>query len=52
MEDAPAKPSPMPVELALQRLGIRRAWMLGDTPDDIVSARQAGVLPFGASPTQ
>ena len=47
MEDAKLKPSPEPVEAALSGLGVRRAWMLGDTPDDIVAAREAGVLPFG-----
>jgi len=47
MDDAPAKPDPAPVQLALNRLGVRRAWMLGDTPDDILSARAAGVLPLG-----
>ncbi|MDX9912072.1 MAG: TIGR01548 family HAD-type hydrolase [Phycisphaerales bacterium] len=47
MEDAPAKPSPEPVVLALQRLGITRAWMIGDTPDDAVAARAAGVVPIG-----
>lgn len=45
-EDAPAKPSPAPVELALAGLGVTRAWMLGDTRDDIVAARQAGVIPL------
>ena len=47
MEDGPAKPDPAPVLLALEKLGVRRAWMLGDTPDDVVSARAAGVLPIG-----
>ena len=47
MEDAPAKPSPAPVTLALQQLGVTRAWMFGDTPDDILAARGAGVLPIG-----
>jgi histidinol-phosphate aminotransferase len=47
MEDAPAKPDPAPVRLALERLGVRRAWMIGDTPDDLRSAAQAGVLPLG-----
>ena len=47
MEDAAAKPDPAPVRLALQRLGVRHAWMLGDTPDDIRAARAAGVLPIG-----
>lgn len=47
MEDAPAKPDPAPVRLALERLGVRRAWMVGDSPDDIRAARGAGVVPFG-----
>ena len=46
MEDAPAKPDPAPVRLALERLGVRRAWMVGDTPDDMRAATQADVLPF------
>jgi len=47
MEDAPVKPDPAPVRLALDRLGIRHAWMVGDTPDDIRAARAAAVLPLG-----
>ncbi|MFQ5704186.1 MAG: aminotransferase class I/II-fold pyridoxal phosphate-dependent enzyme [Gemmatimonadales bacterium] len=47
MEDAPLKPDPAPVRLALQRLGARRGWMLGDTPDDVRAAGEAGVLPIG-----
>ena len=47
MEDAPAKPDPAPVLRALQQLGVTRAWMVGDTPDDMVAARRAGVLPIG-----
>ncbi len=47
MEDAPAKPSPEPTRLGLERLGARTAWMIGDTPDDLRSARAAGVLPVG-----
>ncbi len=46
MEDAPAKPDAAPVRLALERLGVRRAWMIGDTPDDMRAAAQAGVLPL------
>jgi HAD superfamily hydrolase (TIGR01548 family) len=46
-EDAPLKPDPAPVMLAMQRLGVRTAWLLGDTPDDIVAARRSGVLPLG-----
>ena len=32
---------------ALDQLGVRRAWLLGDTPDDIYAARAGGVLPIG-----
>lgn len=47
MEDGAAKPSPEPVNLALQQVGVRHAWMIGDTVDDVCSARQAGVIPLG-----
>ncbi len=47
MEDAPPKPDPAPVRLALERLGVDSAWLVGDTPDDISAARAAGVLPVG-----
>lgn len=49
MEDAPAKPHPEPVRVALRALGKERAWMLGDSPDDVVAARSAGVLPIGVA---
>jgi HAD superfamily hydrolase (TIGR01548 family) len=38
MEDAPLKPEPGPVRMALERLGVQAAWMVGDTVDDIRSA--------------
>lgn len=47
MEDAPAKPDPAPVRVALERLGVERAWLVGDTPDDVRAARAAGVLAVG-----
>lgn len=47
MEDAPAKPDPEPVQLLLDRLGVERAWLVGDTPDDIVAARGARVFALG-----
>ena len=50
MEDGPAKPAPDVVCLAMQRLGARRAWMVGDTVDDIRAARAAGVVPIGIVP--
>ncbi len=49
MEDAPAKPSPAPVQAAMQKLGVQCAWMIGDTPDDMTSARKAVVLPIGVT---
>ena len=50
MEDAPLKPRPEPVQKALSELGITRAWMIGDTPDDIIAARSARVVPIGVIP--
>jgi len=47
MEDAARKPDPAPVRLALERLRVRRAWMVGNTPDDIRAAAGAGVVPLG-----
>ncbi len=41
------KPHPAPVRKALSELGVERAWLIGDTPDDMRSARAAGVLPLG-----
>lgn len=49
MEDGPAKPNPMPVQLAFQQLGVspESCIMIGDTPDDIRSAVAAGVPGWG-----
>jgi HAD superfamily hydrolase (TIGR01548 family) len=47
MEDAPLKPDPAPVRLAMEKLGVNRAWMVGDSPDDMRAARSAGVVPIG-----
>lgn len=47
MEDAPMKPNPAPVRLALAQLGVSSAWMLGDTIDDIRAARGAGIVSIG-----
>ncbi len=46
-EDAPSKPDPAPVRLALDRLEATTAWMVGDTVDDLRAARGAGVVPIG-----
>ncbi len=51
LEDGPNKPDPKPVRLALERLGVERAWMIGDTPDDIRAAEGAGVMPIGIPPS-
>lgn len=48
-EDAPAKPDPAPVRLALERLGVDHAWMVGDTIDDLTAARGAGVVPIAVA---
>jgi len=50
-EDAPKlKPDPAPVLQAMKLLGVERAWMLGDTPDDVRAAKAAGVVGVGAVP--
>jgi len=49
-EDAPCKPDPAPVRLALSRLGATSAWLLGDNPSDVVAARGAGVVPLALQP--
>ena len=46
-EDAPLKPDPRAVQLALQRLGVARAWMIGDTADDLRAAHGAGAVGIG-----
>ena len=47
MEDGRLKPDPAPVQLACSRMGVERAWMVGDTPDDIRAATRANVVPIG-----
>jgi len=47
LEDGPLKPDPAPVLRCMKNLGVSRAWMIGDTPDDVIAARSAGVLPLG-----
>ncbi len=44
------KPDPEPVEACLKHLSVSRAWFIGDTPDDMVAGRLAGVLPVGVVP--
>jgi HAD superfamily hydrolase (TIGR01548 family) len=50
MEDATPKPSPEPLTRAMKLLGVTRAWMLGDTRDDIDAARAASVVGIGVLP--
>ena len=50
LEDGPGKPDPAPVNLALRILEVERAWMVGDTVNDIAAARAASVLPLGVVP--
>eukprot|EP00939_MAST-03C_sp_MAST-3C-sp1_P003486 g3486.t1 len=50
MEDAPGKPDPAPVRLALKKMGIvdpRCALMVGDTTSDVQAAVAAGVHALG-----
>lgn len=47
MEDAPLKPDPAPILLALKDMRAQQAWYLGDTVDDAHAARAAGVIPIG-----
>ncbi len=49
-EDAPLKPDPAPVALAMRQLEVGTAWMFGDTRDDILAAGEAGVVPVGVVP--
>ncbi|TPV96192.1 MAG: aminotransferase class I/II-fold pyridoxal phosphate-dependent enzyme [Myxococcales bacterium FL481] len=54
-EDAPLKPDPAPLRLALDCLSepdhlCERAWYVGDTPDDITAARKASLVPLAIAP--
>lgn len=49
-EDGPGKPDPWPVREALRRLGVERAWMVGDNPSDVEAARAAGVAALAVRP--
>jgi histidinol-phosphate aminotransferase len=50
LEDAPGKPDPAPVNLAMASLGVSRTWLVGDTVNDVLAARAAGVVPLGVVP--
>ena len=47
MDDGPLKPDPLPVKMALEKLGVKDGWMVGDTPDDMRSAVAAGIEAIG-----
>ncbi len=49
MEDAPSKPSPDGIRLAMGVLGLVSPWMIGDTPDDMNAAVAAGITPIGVA---
>ena len=42
-EDAPEKPDPSGINLALEKLGVKRAVYIGDNIDDVKAAKSAGV---------
>ncbi len=53
MEDYPAekaKPDPLPIEIALNKLGNPQAIYVGDSVDDIIAAKRACVKPVGCIP--
>jgi HAD superfamily hydrolase (TIGR01548 family) len=53
MENYPAekaKPDPYPVQLALEKLGVKQAVYIGDSVDDIVAAKRAGLKAIGCIP--
>eukprot|EP01060_Flectonema_neradi_P040114 TRINITY_DN9039_c0_g1_i1.p1 TRINITY_DN9039_c0_g1~~TRINITY_DN9039_c0_g1_i1.p1 ORF type:complete len:239 (+),score=44.35 TRINITY_DN9039_c0_g1_i1:70-786(+) len=49
MEDGPPKPNPFPVAEGCRKLGLEpgNCLMIGDTPDDIISAVSAGAVGVG-----
>ena len=36
----------------METMGVERAWFIGDTVDDVVAARAAGLVPIGVSRAQ
>jgi HAD superfamily phosphatase len=53
MEDYPterSKPDPYPVKLALERIGKSKVIYVGDSVDDITSAKRAGIRAIGCIP--
>ena len=53
MEDYPSeksKPHPYPIKIALERAERNNGTYIGDSIDDIVAAKRAGVRPIGCVP--
>jgi HAD superfamily phosphatase len=53
MEDYPpekAKPDPYPIQRALEKISETDAVYVGDSVDDIVAAKRAGLRAFGCIP--
>lgn len=53
MEDYPSeksKPHPYPIKIALERAGRNNGIYVGDSIDDIVAAKRAGIRPVGCVP--
>lgn len=46
-DDGAIKPDPFAPREAMRRVGATRGWMIGDTPDDVLASRSAGLLPLG-----
>jgi len=50
MEDVPrdrGKPDPLGIQLALEKLQAADGWYIGDTIDDMIAGKKAGLIPIG-----
>ena len=55
MDDVPpdrGKPDPAGIRLALEKLGVREGWYVGDSVDDVEAAQGAGLVPIGIATNQ
>jgi len=53
LEDYPeekSKPDPYPISIALRAAGAKLAFYVGDSVDDMISAKRAGIEPIGCLP--